>query len=91
MSKELVSALQEFLRTFLLGLFIPLGATLLVVKNGINIEVGGFDINWLLALSIFVSGVISSLQVAVMSAADKYLHKKGVETPLDFKSLDSLK
>ncbi len=91
MNPQFVSALQEFFRTFVLGMVVPVGAFLLVIKSGINIEVGGFVINWLLAWSVLASGAISALHTSLLSAVDKYLHKSGVETPLDFKGLDNLK
>lgn len=88
---ELVSAIQEFLRTLVLGMMTPIAASLLVLKSGINVEVGGFEINWLLAASVLVSGLISAFQTSLLSAVDKYIHKIGVTSIFDFKSLDTLK
>lgn len=91
LSPEFVSALQEFLRTFVLGMVTPLGAALLIIKSGINVEVGGFNINWLLAGSILLSGSIGTFHTSLLSAIDKYVHKVGISTPMDFKSFDKLK
>lgn len=91
MKPEIISALQEFLRTFVFGMVVPVGAFLLVIKSGINVEVGGFNINWLLGASVLASGAISALNTAIVSAVDKFIHKNGISTPLDFKALDDLK
>lgn len=86
-----VEGLKEFIRTLLLGMLPVFGAVLLFIKSGINIEVGTFNINWMIAVAMLVSGFLGVFQTALMSAADKWLHKTGVETPLDLKALDSLK
>lgn len=91
MSKEFISALQEFLRTFIQGMVVPFGAAVTIIAKGINTDVGGFNVNWLLVSSILAVGALYALQTGIVSAIDKWLHKKGVETPLDFKSLDGLK
>ena len=87
----LVSALQEFLRTFVFAFLPPVITSLGVIISGIDIVVGGFSIRWILIASILVSGVVSAFQTALISAGDKWLFKKGIETPMDFKSFDSLK
>lgn len=92
MKKEaFISAVQEFLRTIALGMIPVIGGILLFIKSGINVEVGTFNINWMICLAMLVYGFIGVFQTALMSAADKWLHKAGVETPLDLKVLDSLK
>lgn len=91
MSNELVEAVKEFLRTFMLGEIPVLSAILLFIKSGINVEVGTFNINWIVALAMLVSGTIGVFQTALMSAGDKWLHEKDVRTVLDLKGLDALK
>lgn len=91
MNKEYISAIQEFLRTWVLGIIPGLIGAIGVVIAGIDTEVGGVRINWILAGSILAVQTLSSLQTAIMSAVDKFIHKSGISTPLDFKSLDSLK
>ena len=91
MSTEFVSALQELIRTWIQGMVVPVGASLIIIARGIDTEVGGFNINWLLAVSVLASGAIYSLNTAIVSAVDKYFHKKGVETVLDIKVMYQLK
>lgn len=91
MSKEVVEALKETLRTFILGMIPVTIGVLAVIKSGIDVVVGGFSIKWILVFSIFVSGAIGAAQTAIMSGADKWIHEKKIETPLDLKSMDSLR
>lgn len=90
MTKPLIEALKELTRTFILGMVPVLGGILLFIKSGINVEVGGFNINWMVALAMLVAGAIGTLQTALMSALDKWLHENDVKTVLDLKSFDSL-
>ena len=90
-SNEIVEAIKEFLRTFMLGEIPVLSAILLFIKSGINVEVGTFNINWIVAAAMLASGTIGVFQTALMSAADKWLHEKDVRTVLDLKGLDVLK
>ncbi len=62
-----------------------------VVAAGINKELGLFLIQWNVAGAIFVAETIINIKLALASAADKYIHKSGVTTALDFNSLDKLK
>ena len=91
MKPEVIAAIQEGLRTFLIASIFVLIGTLGIVKGGINVELGTFVIEWNLALAFAVSGTITNIQTALGSALDKFLHKIGVETPLDLKSLDKFK
>lgn len=91
MKPEIISAIQEGMRTFVIGEIFVLIAVLGVVKSGINTELGTFIIAWNVAGAVLASGSIVNLQTALGSAIDKFLHKSGVQTPLDFKSLDNLK
>lgn len=91
MSNQLVEALKEFLRTIILGEIPILGGILLFIKSGIDITVGTFNINWMIALAMFVSGTIGVVQTALMSAADKWLHVNDVKTVLDLEGLNRLK
>lgn len=91
MKDSVVEALKELVRTFILGM-IPVFITVLgVINTGIDVKVGGFSIQWILVLSVMTSGVISVIQTALMSAADKWLHENKVRTPLELKGMDSLK
>lgn len=91
MSAAFVEALKQFLRTLVLG-FIPiLGGVLLFIKSGIDTDLGTFNIKWLIVLAMLASGMIGVIQTALMSGFDKWLHEKDVKTPLDLKSMDSLK
>ena len=91
LSKELTEAVKELIRTFILGEIPVLIAILGVIKSGIDTEVGGFFVKWILVLAILTAGTLGVLQTALMSALDKWLHEKDVKTPLDLKSLDILK
>jgi len=91
MNKETVSALQEFLRTIAMGEIIILSEVLGIIYLGINQELGTFVINWNVALAVFVGQNVFNLKMALLSASDKWFHKKGMSTFLDMKSLDSLK
>lgn len=91
LSEPLVEAVKQFLRTIVLGMIPVIGAILLFIKSGINVEVGSFNINWAIALAMLVSGFISVVQTSLMSALDKWLHEKDIKTPLDLRSLDVLK
>lgn len=90
-SASVVEGIKEFIRTILLGEIPVLIAVLAIVKAGINIDIGLFLIQWNVALAAFVAGTIGVIQTSGMSALDKWLHLEDVKTPLDLKSLDSLK
>lgn len=83
MSKEIAESIKTFIRTLVLGLIPVISAVLLFIKSGIDIEVGAFNINWIIALAILSSGFIGVVQTALMTAVDKWLHEKDVKTPLD--------
>lgn len=85
-----LEGVKEFIRTFILGMVVPIGATLVIINNGINVVVGGFNINWLLAASILASGAVSALNTSFMSAIDKWAHKMEFKTPLDLTAMDKL-
>jgi hypothetical protein len=89
--EAVVEGIKEFIRTFILGMLIPIGAALGVIQAGINVELGTFLIQWNLALAVLASGAVGSLNTAIASAFDKWLHEKEIKTPLDLKSLDVLK
>lgn len=89
-SQPVIEGFKEFVRTMILGLVPVVGAILLFIKSGINVEVGSFNINWMIALAMLVSGFIGVMQTAIMSAFDKWLHKIDVRTPLDLRGMDSL-
>ncbi len=91
MSEAKVEALKQFIRTFILGEVWTIAAVLTVIATGINKELGTFMIPWNVALAIFVAETIVNLKTAITSGADKWLHTKDVSTPLDLRSLDSLK
>lgn len=91
LSSPVLEGLKEFIRTVVLGEIPVLIGVLSIVKSGIDIEVGGFKVNGLLALAVFVSGTISVIQTALMSGLDKWLHKSDVKTVLDLTSMDTLK
>lgn len=91
MSKAVVEALKEFIRTLVLGMIPVLVGALAIVKLGIDVEVGGFSIRWILVLAVLASGFVSVVQTALMSAGDKWLHSNDIKTILDLKSMDSLK
>lgn len=86
-----LEGLKEFIRTFALGEIPVLIGVLAIVKSGIDIQVGGFRINGILALAVFANGTITVVQTSLMSAADKWLHKSDVKTVLDLEGMDSLK
>ena len=88
LSEEAVGAIQEFLRTLVIGELFTLMAVLTIMASGINKELGTFVIEWNIALAVFVGDTLVNLKVALGSAIDKFLHKSGVETPLDMKALD---
>lgn len=91
LSSATVEGIKEFFRTLILGMIIPIGSTIGIIKAGVNVDLGTFGIQWNLALAILVSGFLGSLQVALPKALDKWLHKNSVSTPLDLTRLDSLK
>jgi len=88
LSPEVVSAVQEFLRTLVIGELFTLMAVITIVVSGINRELGTFGIEWNIALAVFIADTLVNLKVALGSSIDKFLHKSGVETPLDMKVLD---
>lgn len=88
MSAEFRSALQEFLRTLSMGIILGLVSVIGIVLAGINKELGTFAIEWNVALATFVVEVLVTAKLALASGVDKWFHKKGVETPLNFKGLD---
>lgn len=91
MHKELVSAIQEFLRTLIIGEIFVLMEILGIIYLGINQELGTFIIQWNVALAVFVAQTVLLVKVSLGSALDEYLHKQGIQTPLDLQSLDALK
>lgn len=91
MNEELVSSVQEGLRTFIIGEIFVVIAVLGIIKAGINVELGTFVIAWNVAGAVAASASIVNLQTAIGSALDKFLHKNDVSTPLDLKFMDSLK
>lgn len=88
--EALLESAKEFVRTMGLGMLIPVGAALGVVKQGIDVELGTFLIQWNVSGAILVAGFVGALQVAIPSAVDKWLHKKNVETPFDLKIMDKM-
>ena len=91
MTSQFVSAIQEAIRTFILGMILVLVAVLGIIYSGINQELGTFLIEWNVALAVLTGGAITNLQTAIMSGLDKYLYKSGIDTPLNLKSMDKLK
>lgn len=90
LSKPVIEGFKEFIRTMILGFVPVIGAILLFIKSGINVEVGSFNINWMIALAMLISGFIGIVQTAIMSGFDKWLHENDVKTPLDLRGMDSL-
>lgn len=91
MSDQLVEALKEFIRTLILGMIPVASGVVLFIKSGIDVEVGTFNINWIIAWAMTVAGFLGVVQTSMMSALDKFLHESKVKTPLDLKPLDALK
>lgn len=85
---EIVSAMQEALRTFVIGEIMALIPVLGIIATGIDIEVGGFNIRWLLAASLMAHSTITNVQTAIGRGIEKYLYKTSGENPLSFKSLE---
>lgn len=90
MKTQTVEALKEFVRTFVLGLIPGVVAAIAVINNGINTDTGEFNIMWTVVVAVLVSNILTVFQTALLKAADKWLHKHGVETALDMKALDRL-
>lgn len=90
MSKQLIEALKEFLRTFVLGQIPAVITTLGIIRFGINTDNGTFYIPWMVVLAVLAAATITNLQTALMAAADKWLHESDVKTVFDLKGLDSL-
>lgn len=88
--EALLEGVKELIRTVILGMVIPVGAVLIVIKAGINVDLGTFLIPWNIAGAILASGFIGSLQTAIPSAVDKWLHKSDVKSPLDLRGLDTI-
>lgn len=91
MSPNFVEAIKELLRTWALAIIAALVVAIGMVVQGISTSTGEFAINWPVVVAIVATGALTGLQTAIASAVDKFLHKSGVETPLDLESLDSLK
>lgn len=91
MKPEVISAFQQFLRIFILGEIAVFLTVLGVIAGGINTELGTFMIEWNVAGAVAVVETIAAFKIATASAIDKFIHKSGVSTPLDFKGLDGLK
>jgi type IV secretory pathway VirB2 component (pilin) len=91
LSPEMLSAVQEFLRTLVLGEIFTFLAVITIIAAGINRELGTFVIEWNVALAVFVADTLVNLKTSIASAVDKYMHKSGVKTVLDFKGLDTFK
>lgn len=90
MSKQLVEALKEFIRTFVGGEILTLGEVIGVISMGINKELGTFGIQWNVAMAWLAVGTLANLKVGLTSAIDKWLHESDIKTPMDLKSLDTL-
>ena len=88
MKQQTIEALKELLRTFILGLIPPIVSVIYLIRDGINLETGEFNIAWVIVVAVLVSNALTVLGTAIMSALDKWLHENNVETPLDLKSLD---
>lgn len=91
MSDELVSALQTFLRSVVIGLLMTTIVILGVAMSGINKDTGEISINWAVIKAIFFVEMIVVVRNAIPAAIDRYLHKSGIETPLNMKGLDQLR
>ena len=71
-----------------MGVILGLVSVIGIILAGINKELGTFAIEWNVALATFTVEVLVTVKLALASGVDKWFHKKGVETPLNFKVLD---
>lgn len=91
MKPEVVSALQEGLRTFIIAEILTIIVVLGIIVSGINRELGTFLIEWNIALAVLVADTVVNLRTSIARGLEKFIYKSGVETPLNLKSLDGLK
>lgn len=91
MKPEIVSALQEGLRTFLIAEILTIVVVLGIIVAGINKELGTFVIEWNVALAVLVADTIINLRTGIARGIEKYLYKSGIDSPLNLKALDNLK
>lgn len=91
MKPEIVSALQEGLRTFLIAEILTVVVVLGIIVAGINKELGTFVIEWNVALAVLVADSIINLRTGIARGIEKYLYKSGIDSPLNLKALDGLK
>lgn len=91
MSDELVSALQTFLRSIVIGLLMTTITILGIAMSGVDKDTGAISINWAVIRAVFFVEMAVVVRNAIPSAIDRYLHKSGIKTPLDMEGLDQLR
>jgi len=91
MKPEVISALQEGLRTFLISEIVTIVVVLGIIAAGINRELGTFLIEWNIALAVLVADSIINLRTGIARGVEKFLYKSGIDSPLNLTSLDNLK